>query len=1397
MTADFKSQLLSQSSKLQIPKIEIGKNLNIAEKKHSTKELLDQDSVLAMIVNAEEIEFADESLKSENSEEVENHLAKLDLYIRDAIFVLDNISNDFNESGYGKVKKNLGDNLKIEGYKDLIIISKTNGLDFKIISNHIENNNDKKQEVVGQIGEYDFLKKLDLVFEEYLGELEKLSKDLEKRQNPQQAENNNEGVKESIESESKTTEIGNLINKVKQLKTEFEAARLQLSKMFEDMRALDPESADREMMDVMMQAFKEGSADPSKIFDLCREIDPEIVDRFLKEGDGELKNYLVESLDKNLGLFLDKIGFLKKTLPENAKLIIDQISSDLFVKLDGFINRGERGLKKIIPLLRVIKFANPENATKFVYERKKQLSDILKRLISDDSRDYKNFISILNSIDPDFGSDLMDNKEDIYTNLKDILVKNPKSLDSFFEKMEHSNPTILKELINDNRVELERLILLRIDTSKNILAVFNKANPKFVQNLLINNEKQLIDKLFQKTEVKNVMLDCINNLYPDYVIQLFESNKEVITKKIIDNLSNSDLINGLYGLIPNIIQNILTEKRSFVESEIASLISENGNSFTSSLRNISKIDSEFSVNFFNNKSDEVGKALINKISKSPGNLMDFLNTLTSEFKTDFFKNKKDDVENALVDTIYAFSDSQIHDIVHLVFQEYPEVILDLLKNKKVELQSAFLKIAAEKNWMNYNQKLDLLKTLSPDFAVDFNGTVLNNYGYKYTISIPAKDDFINYVDNIFSKIDSSEHFDSFQGQDGIKNIIMESLRADPEATQEVLNKMDAHFSTMNNQTWQRVKAVLRIPGFGSELSIGRVEESFNPLDDKPIGIPIEGGMQTMAFQHLPNTTKKVLDILQDPKELPKQLMNPNSELSILLPELLNFAPENTVSAGKYDLPENSPYTKLTPSGPYQHDYHKYQNLLQHTLKVVESVQGSNIYQKASQEEKIIMTLAALSHDLGKPTTQKRGEAQADDSHGYKSVKLAYQIGDRLNLPYSMKAEIPNMVDLKEEIAKLTEVINFKLPDEEKLHELAIRLGSEKFLDMTMKLGEMDSFRVKDSFQYIDSYKPNREALVEGLKPIIRYYENLNYPVISEVDQLLRHPNQRQLSVDQGNNPDGTSKQSTVQLIDLREGGSYRVNLHVTNELRADYNPSKSPKLDRGAVEVDSLLCTTYASTDPSRMRIFSNNQNALILRATPVNVDLEDTFSASGKTLSTIANEKQIQNKIKVMAYHKFKILQSEFFGSNAEEVSSRDLVKYFHDGDLPDGVDKEKFLEVADKIEEFNIALNYYQKYSKFPESLSPKDDIDLTGVIERLSNLLISYNNQEKMEKDGYEPEKAEQISFPGEINELNSIRNEVAGLLIRVKPGMTDEDIKTNHQKELEFAIKHNVPVVVMGM
>ncbi len=66
--------------------------------------------------------------------------------------------------------------------------------------------------------------------------------------------------------------------------------------------------------------------------------------------------------------------------------------------------------------------------------------------------------------------------------------------------------------------------------------------------------------------------------------------------------------------------------------------------------------------------------------------------------------------------------------------------------------------------------------------------------------------------------------------------------------------------------------------------------------------------------------------------------------------------------------------------------------------------------------------------------------------------------------------------------------------------------------------------------------------------------------------------------------------------------------------------------------------------------------------------------------------------------------------------------------------------------------------------------------------------------MQKADYNPNNQDIPIEINEINEINGFRNELAAVLIRVSEGMNDEQLIAEKQKEIQFAIKHNIPIVL---
>lgn len=652
MSPDSKSQLFSQSQKLIIPQIETKGNLDTPDLQRSAKGAIDSESELGKIINADEIELVEESLETGNSQEIEKHLAELQTYIKDTISTLDNISTEFQEFGYGKVKDSLGDHLQIKGYEDLIKVSNTNGLDFKAVAEYIHANKDKTKEMVGQIGEYDFLNKLDLVFGEYLGELENLNQDLEQRQNPYQMEGSDESRNKDSEPESKPTDVVKLINKVKQLKTEFEVARLKLSKMFEDIGALDTESADVEMIDAMMDAFKSGGLDSSKIFDLCKEIDPEIVGRFLGERDEEILEVLTESLEGKVTEFSNKIVFIGNIAPGTSALILGKISAALDSRIDRWIDNA--GIESICIVLKSLNSTDTDYTYSLIQTKK---SKLIKMLIAQTKPSRSRKLSeVFAKIDPDFeSSSLVDNRDEIKKTIIEKFI-NPKSLKDYFSQIERIDPNFIGLIINENEGEFQNAFLRNLNSSVESLVVLSGVCPEFVSNFLINNEEAILESFFESNRFSisnSNTIKTLNNFNPDYISLLFEENKEIIARKIIDGLSDFYILNNIYDVLPEFTIRLFEDNKDSVTNGLLDDIT----TFKAKIYNIEKIAPGFIANFIGENKELLSGQLKTDLKNNFNRFYDKiwiyleLDKNFSKFVSEFLFENKAYIKDCILDEI--------------------------------------------------------------------------------------------------------------------------------------------------------------------------------------------------------------------------------------------------------------------------------------------------------------------------------------------------------------------------------------------------------------------------------------------------------------------------------------------------------------------------------------------------------------------------------------------------------------------------------------------------------------------------------------------------------------------------------------------------------------------------
>ena len=125
-------------------------------------------------------------------------------------------------------------------------------------------------------------------------------------------------------------------------------------------------------------------------------------------------------------------------------------------------------------------------------------------------------------------------------------------------------------------------------------------------------------------------------------------------------------------------------------------------------------------------------------------------------------------------------------------------------------------------------------------------------------------------------------------------------------------------------------------------------------------------------------------------------------------EAENFVFKNTIITGDKDADEN--LTKLiktfpeliTVIGKEQHVTHNYSVDI-HTFKVLQSAMNHPLYEKLSDESKLVLKTSILLHDLGKK------EKIVDDNHALLSTKYASKILENFPMKEETKSRITNII----------------------------------------------------------------------------------------------------------------------------------------------------------------------------------------------------------------------------------------------------------------------------------------------------------------------------------------------------------------------------------------------------
>ncbi len=208
----------------------------------------------------------------------------------------------------------------------------------------------------------------------------------------------------------------------------------------------------------------------------------------------------------------------------------------------------------------------------------------------------------------------------------------------------------------------------------------------------------------------------------------------------------------------------------------------------------------------------------------------------------------------------------------------------------------------------------------------------------------------------------------------------------------------------------------------------------------------------------------------------------------------------------------------------------------------------------------------------------------------------------------------------------------------------------------------------------------------------------------------------------------------------------------------------------------------------------------MVIETTPNVVDLKNIHSGTKRSIYDVMEYTKYLRFNKT-SWLKFQVIQDEFI-NKSDRLDNDKIIQYFFDGDNSISGHKSeenlKFQGTIQKIEEINRQLNHLQNYGRVPEGVSKDHKEKLKSTMTRLSDFAAHFDDVEKVIQSNYQinyqidPEMSRLKN-----NEILGFQVEVAAVRIKLpkkSSGSVKEILTLEYRKELNFAARHNIPVVI---
>lgn len=352
----------------------------------------------------------------------------------------------------------------------------------------------------------------------------------------------------------------------------------------------------------------------------------------------------------------------------------------------------------------------------------------------------------------------------------------------------------------------------------------------------------------------------------------------------------------------------------------------------------------------------------------------------------------------------------------------------------------------------------------------------------------------------------------------------------------------------------------------------------------------------------------------------------------------------------------------TTIGKKQHDTHDF-TVDVHTLKVLQGVMSDERYKTLSDNDKKILNIATLLHDLTK------AENVVDKTHSQYSAYDAYHLLDKMNMSEKDKLKVYQIIKNHEWLAKYNKKVKISpkeyrektAVEKEKIaKDIAFELKDGNNFELAHILTKADLKGVNETGEFFNKYSNALDIATEKIKPLI---DNIQKTAIHLPQTKI--PKASELVVDGENvkeivtiGKDGKEIKNKIVYLqpDMDLGAlGFEKGLN-SNDLNVivhglDYDTQSATFQALGNVDSDSLLSCSYVNYKKGNYHVFRQQGFILDVNSSDIQAGTYKDFgSGYGKDLETLKSEymfdgkrKSIRNFMSDIVKKKMKLSDEEY----------------------------------------------------------------------------------------------------------------------------------------------------------